>query len=107
MKAAWKGDLELVKLLLAACPDALDMVDQYQRTALLCAASKHDFEITNFLLAAKPRSIRVAESSNRNVLHYCASRYQGHAENVEKILAIDPSLVRTQTSSCRLRCGWW
>jgi len=97
-----KSVVDESKLLLTACPDALDLVDQYQHTALLYAASKHHFEITSFLVAAKPRNIRAPESSDWNVLHYevsCASRSHGHAENVEKILAIDPGLVRTLTIS--------
>jgi len=99
MQAALNDNLELVELLLTACPNALDLVDQYQYTALLYAASKHHSEITSLLLAAKPRNIRAADS-DWNVLHYevsCGSRYHGHAENVEKILAIDPGLVRTLT----------
>jgi len=102
MHAALNNDLEMVELLLTACPDALDLVDQCQYTALLYAAYRHHFKITSLLVAAKPRNIRAAQSTDRNVLHYevsCASRYHGHAETVEKILAIDPGLVRTLTTS--------
>jgi len=99
MQAASDGHFEMVKLLLAACPETLDLVDQHQSTALLYAASKHRFEIINLLLAAKPRNIRAADRSNWNVLHYCVSSSHGHAEIVEKILAIDPSLIRTRNSS--------
>jgi len=94
--------IELVEPLLTACPDALDMVDQYQYTALLYAACDHQFEIIDLVLAAKPRNLRAADFSDWNVLHYevsCDSKDHGHTEHVEKILAIDPGLVRTLTTS--------
>jgi len=103
MEAVRYGDLEKVQLLLAACPEALDMVDEYQCTALLYAACKHHFEIVSLLLAAKPRNVRAAESEGCNVLHYevsCTmSSFHSHAEHVEALLAIDPGLVRTLTTS--------
>jgi len=103
--AAKSGSCRVVELLLAASPTLLDVVDKDGCTALLYAvirqhgaASKHHFETASLLLAAKPRNIRASASSDWHVLHYCASRYDGHAETVEKILAIDPGLVRTLTA---------
>jgi len=99
MEAAEYGRLAKLQLLLAACPEALDMVDQHQRTALLCAAYSCHHGIVRLLLAAKPRNVRAAESGGWNILHREVSSRYLIAENVQEILAIDPGLVRTLTTS--------
>lgn len=97
IQAAQFGDLEKVRLLLAACPEALDMVDQYPRTALLWAALSRHHDIVSLLLAAKPRNVRAAGYDGWNILHreVSDSYVVRRAEKVQEILAIDPDLVRT------------
>jgi len=96
MEAAHHCRLEQARLLLAACPEALDMVE-HQRTALLFAADEQDHDIVSLLLAAKPRNVRAPGYEGWNILHREVSSRYMVAENVQEILAIDPDLVRTLT----------
>jgi len=101
MKAAFAGHLRVAELILAACPASLDLVDHSLRTALLRASSSQHPEIVRVLLAANPQNLEAEDPTanmNMNVLHHeVRNGHVEHVEHVEKILALNPSLITTQT----------
>jgi len=87
----------VAELILAACPGSLDLVDHSLRTALLRASSGNHPDTVSALLAANPQNLEAEDPANMNmnVLHHEVRN--GHVEHVEKILALNPSLISTLT----------
>jgi len=86
-------------MLIVACPESLELVDQNHGTALLYASSRGKKTVST-ILAANPKNL---EGIDTALLH--AIRDVNHVERVEKMLELDPILVCNLNS--RLETPLW
>ena len=82
MKAAWKGDLNIVKQAAADGAD-LDFSDENGNTLLMGAASSGNNELVKFLLS-KGVNVKAEDPSGETALHYAA--WKGNLEMTETLV---------------------
>jgi len=90
-----RGSVEVVDLLLAACPTSLDFVNLSNQTALITAFSNYNSDLVSRLLAANPKNVEATDGSGWNALHYSVTR--DSMEYTERLLEIQPDLISTRT----------
>ncbi|XVE79656.1 hypothetical protein DITRI_Ditri14bG0075700 [Diplodiscus trichospermus] len=89
--AAKQGDLDILKVMLAAHPELAMTVDLSNTTALHTAATQGHIKIVKFLLEAGSSLATIARSNGKTALHSAARN--GHVEVVKALLACEPGIA--------------